>query len=282
MTTETHDSNRHNEGPWCDDCHGYTHMPWCPQYIKPTPKLWPKTTIGQPYVFRFEDTEYVLFAEYIRMEKLCRSVIRDKNALAVILEGMDEATPEAENVSSGGCCERCDYADAQEQAQAAPCCGWNVRRDYIVSGCRDKLICPDCGKEYSRSEYGRREQESHIARIHAAMASDCDCPLHRLPRAERIELMDAAVDQTNAMIVSGDFAPNFETAWLTAPLEYKRYTEENHALYWYLRGMTDEQRLSGMTRAALAEDVAEVSVSNPNEWQLFSRHPRRREQPNDD
>jgi hypothetical protein len=28
MTTE----NKHNEGPWCDDCHGYTHMPWCASY----------------------------------------------------------------------------------------------------------------------------------------------------------------------------------------------------------------------------------------------------------
>jgi hypothetical protein len=34
MTTETHDSNRYNEDPWCDDCHGYGHMPWCPQYVE--------------------------------------------------------------------------------------------------------------------------------------------------------------------------------------------------------------------------------------------------------
>jgi hypothetical protein len=20
---------------WCDDCHGYTHMPWCPSYEEP-------------------------------------------------------------------------------------------------------------------------------------------------------------------------------------------------------------------------------------------------------
>lgn len=34
MTTKTHDSNRHGEGPWCDDCHGYTHMPWCSRYVE--------------------------------------------------------------------------------------------------------------------------------------------------------------------------------------------------------------------------------------------------------
>jgi hypothetical protein len=28
MTTE----NKHNEGPWCNTCHGYTHMPWCARY----------------------------------------------------------------------------------------------------------------------------------------------------------------------------------------------------------------------------------------------------------
>jgi hypothetical protein len=26
------DDSRHNEGGWCDDCHDYTHMPWCPSY----------------------------------------------------------------------------------------------------------------------------------------------------------------------------------------------------------------------------------------------------------
>lgn len=25
-------ASRHNEGPWCDDCRGYTHAPWCPGY----------------------------------------------------------------------------------------------------------------------------------------------------------------------------------------------------------------------------------------------------------
>jgi hypothetical protein len=28
MTTES----KHNEGPWCNTCHGYTHMPWCISY----------------------------------------------------------------------------------------------------------------------------------------------------------------------------------------------------------------------------------------------------------
>lgn len=23
------------EPEWCDDCHGYTHMPWCPNYEPP-------------------------------------------------------------------------------------------------------------------------------------------------------------------------------------------------------------------------------------------------------
>lgn len=27
-----YESSRHNEGPWCDDCHGYTHMPYCSSY----------------------------------------------------------------------------------------------------------------------------------------------------------------------------------------------------------------------------------------------------------
>ncbi len=36
---------------------------------------------------------------------------------------------------------------------AGPCCGWEVNRDYIVSVDNDTLKCPDCGKEYKRSEH---------------------------------------------------------------------------------------------------------------------------------
>jgi hypothetical protein len=100
--------------------------------------------------------------------------------------------------------------------------------------------------------------EATLERIHALMAEDCDCELHRLSSKDRIARIDAAIGETDAMIVNGDFAPNFECAWLTAPPEYKRYTEENHALYWYLRGMADEQRLSRIARETLAEDVAEM------------------------
>jgi hypothetical protein len=109
----------------------------------------------------------------------------------------------------------------------------------------------------TQTEYETARDEV-LARVHAAMAEDCDCPLHRLSPEERTARIDSAVDQTNAMIVNGDFAPNFETAWLTAPPEYSRYTEENHALYWYLRGMADEQRLRKMTAVTVSEDVAEM------------------------
>jgi len=101
-------------------------------------------------------------------------------------------------------------------------------------------------------------RDSVLERVHAAMAEDCDCELHRLSPEERTDRINSAVDQTNALIVHGDFAPNFKTAWLTAPPEYTRYTEQNSALYWYLQGMADEQRLRKMTAATLVEDAQEV------------------------
>lgn len=51
--------------------------------------------------------------------------------------------------------------------------------------------------------------------------------------------------------------PNFESAWATAPPEYIRYTEESHALYWYLCGMRDEQRITRLARRSLAREDAE-------------------------
>lgn len=50
--------------------------------------------------------------------------------------------------------------------------------------------------------------------------------------------------------------PDFETAWATAPPEYRRYTEEFHALYWYLRGVEDEQRIARAVRRSLAREEA--------------------------
>lgn len=181
MTTTIHDSNS-----WCEECQGADHAPWCSLYA----------------------------------EKVAEAVSGAKT--------QPERSQEAEIGTSGGCCDRCDYSDRQEQSlltekeaqlvlgaiplqalpdqplseeayeslrdsvlervsetlNGKPCCGWDVRRDYIISECRDRLICPDCGKEYSRSEHGRRERELRIERVHAAMAEDCDCPKHQTARID--------------------------------------------------------------------------------------------------
>lgn len=31
--------------PWCDDCRGYAHMPWCPSYEQPRPEQGSETSI---------------------------------------------------------------------------------------------------------------------------------------------------------------------------------------------------------------------------------------------
>lgn len=49
-------------------------------------------------------------------------------------------------------CDRC-----APQPAGAPCCGWNVNRAYIVSDDNNMLKCPDCGKEYKRSEHEARK-----------------------------------------------------------------------------------------------------------------------------
>lgn len=116
----THDSNRHNEGPWCDDCHGYSHMPWCPQYV----------------------------------------------------EKVAEAAPEAKNVSQGD-------------------------SEAVARQCRER---GDSSNE--------QETEQLIARIHAAMAEDCDCPQHRTGTAKIdpavLEPISAAItrDQTFASLTT--------------------------------------------------------------------------------
>lgn len=78
---------------------------------------------------------------------------------------------------------------------------------------------------------------------HCLPGIDCGCPCHNA-----------------ALATMGDNGPppNFESAWATAPREYSRYTEESHALYWYLRGMQDEQRITKLARRSLArEDTGE-------------------------
>ena len=58
-----------------------------------------KTEIGQPNIFTFSGAQYVSLAEYARMEKLCRSVCKDKIALEDMLENRDEAdTAEVERL----------------------------------------------------------------------------------------------------------------------------------------------------------------------------------------
>jgi hypothetical protein len=116
----THDSNRHNEDPWCDDCHGYTHMPWCPQYVE--------KVVG--------------------------------------------AAPEAKSIPSGD-------------------------SEAVAGQCRERS---DSSNE--------QETEQLIARIHAAMAGDCDCPQHRTGTAKIdpavLERIPAAItrDQTFASLTT--------------------------------------------------------------------------------
>jgi hypothetical protein len=114
----THDSNRHNKGPWCDDCHGYSHMPWCPQYV----------------------------------EKVAGVV------------------PRAGNVSQVNC-------------------------EAVVGQCHERS---DSSNE--------QEIEQLIARIHAAMAEDCDCPRHRTGEINPavLQRISAAItrDQTFASLTT--------------------------------------------------------------------------------
>ena len=48
-------------------------------------------------------------------------------------------------------------------------------------------------------------------RIHADLFSEgCDCPLHRLTKEQRAELIDKAIDLTNEQIRNGTFDQDIE------------------------------------------------------------------------
>jgi len=57
---------------------------------QPEVEVAPKTKIGQPDILTVSGERYVSFAEYARIEKLCRSVCKDKIALADMLENRDD------------------------------------------------------------------------------------------------------------------------------------------------------------------------------------------------
>lgn len=45
--------------------------------------------------------------------------------------------------------------------EAQPCCGWDVRTDYIVVN-NDLLKCPNCGKEYKRGDVPQPPPEPEL------------------------------------------------------------------------------------------------------------------------
>jgi hypothetical protein len=49
-----------------------------------------------------------------------------------------------------------------------------------------------------RCDESDRQEQQLIEQVHAAMAEDCDCELHRLSPKERTKRIDVAIDEVNA------------------------------------------------------------------------------------
>lgn len=56
---------------------------------------------------------------------------------------------------------------------AEVCCGWDINRDYEVSADGDVLRCPDCSKEYKRSEHEALKTVAQPAGYQRRQCSKC-------------------------------------------------------------------------------------------------------------
>jgi hypothetical protein len=103
-------------------------------------------------------------------------------------------------------CEMCRFANTVEAPQESRGVSDAVSGTKSVSSGDSEAVAGQC---HERS-YGSNEQEMEqlIARIHAAMAEDCDCPRHRTGDAEIdpavLEHISAAItrDQTFASLTT--------------------------------------------------------------------------------
>jgi hypothetical protein len=110
---------------------------------------------------------------------------------------------------------------------------------------------------YELDEVERRVLRGDVTKTHE---SACDCPYHRLTEAERVELVDNAIDQTNAEVLAhgGYLLPTFADDWELAPLSMTRTTERECAEYWYECGRRAERvRVIGEQNEEMQRKVEE-------------------------